>query len=587
MKIITNINRHSLGVLNRLNQNELDKLRTDSFKKITFASGQATGARVPLRSTAERLVDFSEKKNKGLDLSGFFKGTKIGYALSGGGAKGSFQVGVLQYLIEVKHFQPDIIVGTSVGAVNAAKLSEAPHPQNPNYAFGLDGLTKIWKNLREDKDMYVPSNKAWKQVLDTSGFINQVKKDIEEVSKQILEEGANFIESLINPDGQADDVKKIWKKFEEKYTAIFESIRLSGALYSLEPILNKIRDETIFNLDLAQKSGIELRMIFVGYLSKKTFLVDQMRKLYEIDDPRTAIGTVKSFSNAVIASAAIPVTFKPPIIDGVINGKAFKEIGFDGGVTDVVGLKTCVDLGAFWTFAIMCSPLPSNNSLNAVFEGADIKDYYPHFLENDPDFMSKTQSKFLADNPGMMDLLNIADSGLNLAIDEVTSDDLTVDANDKIVMVIAPLYLVHGTEEIHPELIAINMDHGWMCAYDAMNKWLHPTTQDNFNGIHDLMANINLWITQKRTNIARGKMEKETGEAFVAALKKIITDLPQLKHLHQSQIDFWVAKIESINKMITKEKDSIKNLIEWRKKAAEIHFASSGSPFPNSVNNWA
>ena len=48
----------------------------------------------------------------------------VGIVLAGGGAKGSFEVGVVRYLYD-RGIRPNIICGTSVGALNAIKLAEA------------------------------------------------------------------------------------------------------------------------------------------------------------------------------------------------------------------------------------------------------------------------------------------------------------------------------------------------------------------------------------------------------------------------------------------------------------------------------
>jgi NTE family protein len=46
---------------------------------------------------------------------------KKGLVLSGGGARGAYQAGVYKYLME-KNFKPDVICGTSVGAINASAI---------------------------------------------------------------------------------------------------------------------------------------------------------------------------------------------------------------------------------------------------------------------------------------------------------------------------------------------------------------------------------------------------------------------------------------------------------------------------------
>ena len=45
--------------------------------------------------------------------------------LAGGGTKGSFEIGVLQYLVGVEGIVPDIISATSAGAIVATVLAQA------------------------------------------------------------------------------------------------------------------------------------------------------------------------------------------------------------------------------------------------------------------------------------------------------------------------------------------------------------------------------------------------------------------------------------------------------------------------------
>jgi NTE family protein len=64
------------------------------------------------------------------------------FVLSGGGSLGAVQVGMLAAL-EAHGFRPDLLVGTSVGALNAAYLGA--HGYN---AEAVDGLAAIWRKLR-------------------------------------------------------------------------------------------------------------------------------------------------------------------------------------------------------------------------------------------------------------------------------------------------------------------------------------------------------------------------------------------------------------------------------------------------------
>ena len=61
--------------------------------------------------------------------------------LAGGGSLGAGQIGMLRALVE-RGIKPDLVVGSSVGAINAAYFAGSPTLE------GLDGLERIWRNLK-------------------------------------------------------------------------------------------------------------------------------------------------------------------------------------------------------------------------------------------------------------------------------------------------------------------------------------------------------------------------------------------------------------------------------------------------------
>jgi NTE family protein len=68
---------------------------------------------------------------------------KLAFVLGGGGARGAMQVGALRALLEAG-IQPDMLVGTSIGAVNAAMIAI--------YGFsetGLERLERAWLDAME------------------------------------------------------------------------------------------------------------------------------------------------------------------------------------------------------------------------------------------------------------------------------------------------------------------------------------------------------------------------------------------------------------------------------------------------------
>src|ERR671911_344421 len=86
----------------------------------------------------------------------------LGLVLSGGGARGAYQVGVLQYLArEFPSAIPEILTGVSAGAINAAFIASRQEP----FVEKLDQLAEMWSNLRIDEVFRVDSKDLmWRAV---------------------------------------------------------------------------------------------------------------------------------------------------------------------------------------------------------------------------------------------------------------------------------------------------------------------------------------------------------------------------------------------------------------------------------------
>tara|TARA_B100000749_G_C18423063_1_gene464359 strand:- start:11 stop:1045 length:1035 start_codon:yes stop_codon:yes gene_type:complete len=69
--------------------------------------------------------------------------TKLGLVLSGGGAKGAYQAGVVRYLAE-QNIQPDAVAGASIGSLNGAVVASAT---DINEAASL--LKQVWAEVAE------------------------------------------------------------------------------------------------------------------------------------------------------------------------------------------------------------------------------------------------------------------------------------------------------------------------------------------------------------------------------------------------------------------------------------------------------
>ncbi len=93
----------------------------------------------------------------------------LAFVLSGGGARGALQVGALRALLEAGQ-QPDLLVGTSIGACNAAYL--AIHGVN---LATIDGLADLWRDAA--KANLLPPNYWW---LTFSSLVRRTKSGYSE-----------------------------------------------------------------------------------------------------------------------------------------------------------------------------------------------------------------------------------------------------------------------------------------------------------------------------------------------------------------------------------------------------------------------
>jgi hypothetical protein len=70
----------------------------------------------------------------------------VAFVMSGGGTRGDFQAGALDYLVG-QGIRPDIIVSTSVGSLNGLMLAHGPQ--------AIFRLRDVWMGLKRNSDMYL------------------------------------------------------------------------------------------------------------------------------------------------------------------------------------------------------------------------------------------------------------------------------------------------------------------------------------------------------------------------------------------------------------------------------------------------
>ena len=191
--------------------------------------------------------------------------------LQGGGALGAYQAGVYQALHE-GGIEPDWIIGTSIGAINASLIAGNPVPER------LEGLREFWQRMAHRPPFGVPS---WTGIPDTISYW------------QTLFRG---IPAFFEPNPGA-------------FLGTHVSLGVDAAgFYSTAPLEKTLRD--LVDFDLINNGGPRLT---VGAAHVRTSTM----KYFDSRDMPVGV-------KHVMASGALPPAFPAVRIDG--------ELYWDGGI---------------------------------------------------------------------------------------------------------------------------------------------------------------------------------------------------------------------------------------------------------------
>ena len=409
--------------------------------------------------------------------------TRQALVLSGGGAKGDFELGAIRALYDAG-VVPRILVGTSVGAINAVKLAEGEDPSDPSR--GLTGLERLWESLRVDEDMSVPA--PWLSDPDLDQNVVAAILGTGEASAI----GAGAPAPLTAAASLMDQIYYLasagsWLATDgAKLLTTLQTVARQSQLFSLEPI--RTLTATSLNTDLVAawgRAGGRLLLAMVSMDSGKLRYVTETGAVLERDlattvpdldktatacaplvaelkrlgdeiqaaqtpfnraaireiqalraqqrairtqlqdcTARNPIPAVVDLRAAVLASAAIPIVFGLERLAG--------EMYCDGGLRELIPIQAAIDSGADEVFAVSASPI---GLASGSYRDARIAD--------------------------------IAGRVLDILLTEVGADDLRP-TGGPVVHLVAPDEEVHGIRTIDPGLIQINRDYGYMRASDVL-----------------------------------------------------------------------------------------------------------------------
>ncbi len=228
------------------------------------------------------------------------KHQRIGLVLSGGGARGAYEAGVMSALVpalEARGERPSIYIGTSVGAINAAYFASSLHlPAAEAVAGGIER----WRQVRK--------NRIVRPILTRQAPLTLLR-----YAGEILSLPGVRLPSLLDPAPFQKQLEK-WVDWTDVHANID-----AGHLDAVAAVATGAR------------SG--RTVVFVegdrGQLTHRSHAINYVRCRLEDQHIR--------------ASAAIPILFPPVEVDKPREARGWY---FDGGTRLNTPIKPALDLGA-------------------------------------------------------------------------------------------------------------------------------------------------------------------------------------------------------------------------------------------------
>jgi len=407
------------------------------------------------------------------------------FVLAGGGTKGSFEVGVLQYLVDVEQLAPDIVTATSAGAIVATVLAQAR--TLPEFSQRVSEIEDDVLAMTQSDHVF--GKQGWLDALDGTALGREIQREITEgtrppfpLSPATVLPGSEAVPSASAsasapvPARRARRAAKRTRRRRQRHLLrllagagfrlprVRRQLRTSGSsVLNLEPLAVALRhgtDDGIRPVDprLIARPGLQLRLAVTALRAGVLRYVTQDGAIVEADArtpaPRPAAGPVDVIDGA-IASASVPMVFPPhPMAD---------DDYVDGGVIEIIPVRAAAELGATRIIAVLAVPLT----------------------------LPRDERDYAAAPAGYIGLRAVGMIGIadrqhaNLAV--TLPEGVTLTTIDPVVDVV-------GLFEVEPGLLRINKDYGWLRAADVLAEGDPAIVADMVESTHAVVeARCEAW----------------------------------------------------------------------------------------------
>ena len=216
--------------------------------------------------------------------------------MSGGGARGAYQAGILCAWKDIfrRNGNIEIIVGVSAGAINAARLMQSA----PNYVDAVDALEQLWSTLTPE------------QIFESnfSTVVKNLMHLVQSSRHRRDEDHESFANAMLNTD------------------PLLEYLRRNLDMDQIQQRLRTLPDHA-------------LAVSCFDYTETKNVTFFQTRETCPSWERPTMRGVRTSIATEhVMASCALPLIFPPVFMDGHFYG--------DGSLRNMTPLNAAIRLGA-------------------------------------------------------------------------------------------------------------------------------------------------------------------------------------------------------------------------------------------------
>jgi predicted acylesterase/phospholipase RssA len=375
------------------------------------------------------------------------------FVLAGGGTKGSFEAGALQYLVGMERITPDIVTATSAGAVAATVLAQAR-----THAEFAQRVQEIEDDIvAMTRPEHVFGEQAWLRALKGTALGRSVQFAVTQgtplpptLNEAMPGYGIDIpIGGTPSPRAQRRAARKLRRQRQRRMFRLAAGavhrlprarrlVRTSGSsVLTLEPLADALRhggQSGIRPVDqaLIARPGLELRLAVVALRAGVLRYVTEAGAIVEEDArtpaPGAAAGPVDLVEGA-LASASVPLVFPPRHLAD--------DDYVDGGVLQIIPVRAAVQLGATRIIAVVAMPL--------------------EIPREERNFAESQAAQVGIRAMGVIGMAERQRENLATALPE----GVTLTTIDPIVDVV-------GLFEVQPGLLRINKDYGWLRAADIL-----------------------------------------------------------------------------------------------------------------------